>query len=553
MSYDVIVVGGGAAGLTAAAYLSKSGASILLCEKEDKVGGLVNSFERDGFVFDGGARAIENSGIVLPMLRQLGMEIEMLKSPVSIGIGSEVLRLSSKDSLGDYQALLERQFPESRGDIGRIIGELRRVMGYMDVLYGIDNPLFLDLKSDPGYVFKTILPWMLKYALTMPKVAKLGAPIDAFLASLSGNRALIDIIDQHFFKGTPAFFALSYFSLYLDYLYPKGGTGSLVGKLEDFILAKGGEIRRGTRVTGVDPGTRTLLDSRGESHSWKTLLWAADQKALYRSLDLSSLRDAKAKKRIEEKRASIENLKGGDSVFTLYLSLDIDPSYFADRCGPHFFCTPSRLGLSSVPIQEIRDHAPKAGEGGAPFSIDKSRILGWTRRHLERTTFEVSCPALRDASLAPAGKTGIIVSYLLDHSLLRHVSRMGWEDEYRDLCRDTIIDVLDGGVFPGLKTAVIDSSTSTPLSIERMTGNADGAITGWAFTNPVMPAVHNLPAVAKSVLTPIPGVWQAGMWTFSPSGLPVSMMTGKLAADAVAKALGALRGAAMGPHRSRAK
>jgi phytoene dehydrogenase-like protein len=51
---DVLVVGGGMAGLTAAAYLSRAGLRVRLCEKEKKTGGLVNSFEYKGFVFDGG-------------------------------------------------------------------------------------------------------------------------------------------------------------------------------------------------------------------------------------------------------------------------------------------------------------------------------------------------------------------------------------------------------------------------------------------------------------------------------------------------------------------
>ena len=41
---DVLVVGGGAAGLTAAAYSAKSGFNTLLCERAEKTGGLVNSF-----------------------------------------------------------------------------------------------------------------------------------------------------------------------------------------------------------------------------------------------------------------------------------------------------------------------------------------------------------------------------------------------------------------------------------------------------------------------------------------------------------------------------
>jgi hypothetical protein len=43
--------------------------------------------------------------------------------------------------------------------------------------------------------------------------------------------------------------------------------------------------------------------------------------------------------------------------------------------------------------------------------------------------------------------------------------------------------------------------------------------------------------VAKSVLTPIPDVLQAGQWSFSPSGLPISILTAKLASDRAIKEL----------------
>jgi phytoene dehydrogenase-like protein len=39
MVFDVIVVGAGASGLTAAAYLAKYGRSVLLCEKEPSAAG----------------------------------------------------------------------------------------------------------------------------------------------------------------------------------------------------------------------------------------------------------------------------------------------------------------------------------------------------------------------------------------------------------------------------------------------------------------------------------------------------------------------------------
>ncbi|MGB9521580.1 MAG: FAD-dependent oxidoreductase, partial [Anaerolineales bacterium] len=62
--HTVIVVGGGIAGLTAAAYVAKKGADVLLIEKNATCGGLINTFSRDGFVFDGGVRALESAGII---------------------------------------------------------------------------------------------------------------------------------------------------------------------------------------------------------------------------------------------------------------------------------------------------------------------------------------------------------------------------------------------------------------------------------------------------------------------------------------------------------
>ena len=77
MKYNVIVVGGGAAGLTAAAYAARAGKTVALFEKQQELGGLVQSVNRNGFVFDMGLRAIENSGIVLPMAAELGLPVRI--------------------------------------------------------------------------------------------------------------------------------------------------------------------------------------------------------------------------------------------------------------------------------------------------------------------------------------------------------------------------------------------------------------------------------------------------------------------------------------------
>ena len=76
--YDMVIVGAGLSGLSAATYLAKAGKSVLVLEKSPNCGGLLQSFSRNGYVFDAGARSIENSGIIKPMLAELDIEMELL-------------------------------------------------------------------------------------------------------------------------------------------------------------------------------------------------------------------------------------------------------------------------------------------------------------------------------------------------------------------------------------------------------------------------------------------------------------------------------------------
>ena len=144
---------------------------------------------------------------------------------------------------------------------------------------------------------------------------------------------------------------------------------------------------------------------------------------------------------------------------------------------------------------------------------------------------------MRDHSLAPAGKTGLIVSVLFDYSLTKYVEEMGWYEDFKAICEKCIINTLDGSIYPGVKDTILQMFSSTPLTMAKVAGNSEGAITGWAFSNHPMPAESRLPKILNAINTPIPGVYQAGQWTYSPAGLPVSILTGKLAADRVIKEL----------------
>lgn len=519
MEYDTIVIGGGLAGLTCSAFLCKDGISTLLVEKAEKPGGLVSTFEHYGFVFDAGIRAFENSGILFPMLKSLGIKMEFKKNSVSIGIENQWTKLVSRDSLQDYAAMLTKLFPDNAADILHIADEIKKVMGYMDVLYGIDNPIFIEDMHDLKYITKTLLPWLLRYQVNIRKAGSLNEPIYKYLKRFTDNDALIDMIAQHFFKDTPSFFALSYFGLYLDYYYPVGGTGVLAQKVTEYIKSNNGKVLTGTTATQIDSQKHEVFLSDGQIIRYKKLVWAADQKTLY------SITKGAKNADFGIKRALANESIGGDSIFTLFMGVNLDKDYFSARFGAHAFYTPKTEGLTSLP------EWCEASKGG------NEALLDWVGAYLERTTYEISFPVLRDPSLAPEGETGIIVSTLMDYDLVRIFSDTGEYQLFKQYCINKISEVLEKLLFPEMREKIRFTLCATPLTIEKQTGNSQGAITGWSFTNPKVPAENRFRKISRSTETPIEDIVQCGQWTFSPSGLPVSILTGKLAADSVRKNL----------------
>jgi phytoene dehydrogenase-like protein len=525
--YDTIVVGGGIAGLTATTYLARAGQKVLLLEKNSGCGGLVNTFSRDGFHFDAGVRALLDAGIIFSMLKDLNIRMEVVKSPVSVGIENEVLHIRDLNSLAEYSDLLKRLYHGSERDIDEVMRIIRKIMKHMDVLYGIENPVFKDLKRDLPFVFKKILPWFPRFIMTVSKINRMNTPVEDYLKAIVRDPSLRDIISQHFFRKTPAFFALSYFSLYLDYFYPRGGVGTLAEALRNKTEELGGEIRNETMITAINPHGHFVVDAENIRYGYRNLIWAADLKRLYMTTETESLLP-ETRAKIEETRAMMLDNRGGDSVFSLFLEVDEPPESFSKIAHGHFFYTPSRQGLGETHLQELTDLLARFREAG------RAEILAWLDRFTRLNTFEISIPALKDPTMAPPGKTGVIISLLAEYDLFKKIEEAGWLDEFIRELEDRMLKVISGSIYPMLKDKVIARFSFTPLSIEKRVGSSEGGITGWAFRDE-MPVINKIQIADRAVLTPIPSVYQAGQWTYSPGGVPMSILTGKLAADRVLK------------------
>jgi phytoene dehydrogenase-like protein len=525
--YHTIIVGGGIAGLTAAAYMAREKKNVLLIEKNNECGGLVSSFKHKGFQFEAGVRALEDAGIIIPMLEDLGIKLDFVKSPVTVGIEKDVLHIKDKSSVNDYELLLKKYYPESEDEIEATIKIIRKVMKHMDVLYGVANPFFKDLKRDRHYIFKELLPWLLKFIFTIGKINKMNMPVETYLETIIKNQSLRDIISQHFFRHTPAFFALSYFSLYLDYKYPKNGVGSLADAVYNKVLELGGEVKMGTIICEVNAREQWVKDEQNNTYAYDKLIWAADLKYFYKNTTIHGL-PLNVQKKFKIEKNDILARRGGDSVYSLFLEVDEPLETFKNIASGHFFYSPSRSGLGHLHTRDLNQLIDNWAE------VTKAELYAWLDKFTELNTYEISIPGLKNSSFVPEGKSGIIISFLTEYDLFEKLKEAGWYEEFRQELETRIVNVITNSIYPMLKEKLMESFSFTPLSIQNRVASSEGAIVGWSFQESI-PVPNKIQDAQKSVVTSIPNVFKAGQWTFSPAGVPMSILTGKLAADQACK------------------
>ncbi len=78
MTFDSIIIGAGISGLTAAYYLKQAGRNVLLLESSDRVGGVIQSFDADGFLLERGPNSLRGTHEFLDLVDELKLHDELL-------------------------------------------------------------------------------------------------------------------------------------------------------------------------------------------------------------------------------------------------------------------------------------------------------------------------------------------------------------------------------------------------------------------------------------------------------------------------------------------
>ncbi|MHC1770166.1 MAG: phytoene desaturase family protein [Flexilinea sp.] len=507
--YEAIVIGAGLSGLTAAAFLAQAGARVLVCEQASQIGGLFNSFRREGYQFDGGIKAVENSAVMMPMLAQLGIleRIEFQRSPIALVTSGHVQPILNFSDVEAYFQLLGTLFPDEQAGLQRVLRDTKIIFELLDGMLSFPIPFF-DLPDSGNNARANWFKSNLKTLSHLPGAAALmNKELRPYLKQHLQNTGLINLLSDLFPDGTSVFFGLGYFRMFLDYYYPRGGIQTIPQTLATAICEWGGEFHLNTRVQQVllkgGQACGVKLSS-GEEFFSDYVIAASDLKQTLTSLLPAGLLPVRFNRKLRQAEVS-------HSVFNVFLGVDLPAEQLNLQGCQHIFYTPDTNGISETDRISRLDyfaHVPQ----------------------------EISIPSLHQPDMAPPGKIGLNISAMTSWQY-----NGGWERSPADYarlkkdCARQLIGSLERFI-PHLSEHIELCITATPRTIKSLTSNTEGAIMGWSYhrQRSTLPR-GQFYQMRSSVLTPISHLLTAGHWAFSPGGSPVAVLTGKLAAETVLK------------------
>ncbi len=497
--FDVIVIGAGHNGLTAAGYLGKAGLRTLVLERRHVVGGAAVTEE-----FHPGYRNSIASYVVSLLrpevirdleLREHGYELIHLKGELEIcrddhlyltgdeaNDRAEIGRFSSRD----YDAI--KRFEAMLAETGTVVRNqwLREPPslsgGFMDLLgmlkAGRDmRGLSLEPRHRLLQMFTSSAADIITRWFESPMVRSMYAS-----HCVSGNNSSF----YHPGSAIPFFHhALGEFDGEAGgWGLARGGMGQITQAMASFARSKGVEIRTETAVDNIvvkDGCVRGVRLASGEEFSARAVLSNADPKRTFLKL-------VDAEHLAADFVADIEHLRMGHASLRMNLALSGLPEL---RDYPGSKMRPQHQSSIAIypPMEVMEQNYHEAKAGGLP----------------EEPRLDILIPSTLDDSLAPEGCH--VMSVLCKYYPFEPAGDQQWDD-IRERVGDDIVDYL-ARYMPNIKSLVVGRQVLTPLDLERVFGLTAGDIFHGRHDLDQIFSLRPHPSAAK-YRTPLKGLYLCG-------------------------------------------
>ena len=310
MKYDVVIIGSGLGGLQCAYILSQEGYKVCVLEKNNQLGGCLQTFRRNNSVFDTGMHYIGSmdEGQVLNSFFRYFRLSDKLKLKKLDEEGYEVIQFDGKEykfAMGYdrfFETMLE-YFPKEREALWNYTNKLKEIRGSVD-LYNLrdfsgQNTRFFDYYS---------------------------IGIDDYLNSITRDQTLKSVLlgISSLYAGvknrTPLYIPMIIHSSYIESAYRFIDGGAQISELlARYITENGGTIFRKAEVTKFLFDTHSVSSveiNHSEKIEGKYFISDIHPKTMFQLIDRAPIRPAY--------RNRINSIEDTFGIFTLYLAMKKD-------------------------------------------------------------------------------------------------------------------------------------------------------------------------------------------------------------------------------------
>ena len=507
MRYDVVVIGGGHNGLTAAAYLARAGKSVLVVERRHVLGGAAVTEE----VFPGFRFSVCSYVVSLlrpEIIRELdlprhGLEILPLDGTFTpMPNGDYLWRVNDHAKTRREIARHSKLDAEAYDEYGRAMVEMGRFV----------KPILSMLPPDPTSLDPRGIGQLLFLLRRFQRLSRQDQYNQIQLMTMSA----VDFLDQWFetdvlkatmsasgiigtFLGVrspgTAYVLLHHYMGEIDgafrsWGFARGGTGAISEAIAGAARQAGVEIRSETEVAKIlvrDGRAYGVVLKNGDEITAGLVASSLDPRVTFRHLlDADQLPG--------EFLEDVDRYKFRGSSAKVNLALDALPDFTSlPGTGPHL-----RGAISISPSVDYMERA-----------FDDAKYGRFSRRPY----MDIVIPSLTDPSVAPPGKH--VMSCFVQYAPY-HLADGSWDDQ-REVFGDTVVDTL-AQYAPNIRNIIRHRQVVTPLDLEREWGLSEGNIFQGELTLEQLFFLRPAPGWAQ-YRTPIGNLYMCGSATHPGGGI----------------------------------
>ncbi len=490
--YDVIVIGAGIAGLSAAAYLAKAGQKVIVFEQHNRPGGLWTSFERSGVIFDIGAHWTTEADNINRMLDELdGKSVAFVPVP---NLGRILGPLPGVDIvLAKYRETFERSILNSYPQTNR-----KSVFKLTELALLMERELnkFPNRwPQEPRQRFdkrlrSTVFPDQLQKYARIPALRLLrqlfpGKELKSLRTSLhmivpTHNATALDLLIMIAMALTGRAYT------------PVGGAQRMGLAFATALEHNHGEIEYSARVMAIETNegkVNGVMLEDGRRCEAKAVLSAIDARQTFNKLVNPHLVP-----RLHQRR--LDHAGQSNSYLLVSLVTDLDPGLLG-------FDHTDLYVLTSADLQEV-------------LQPD----------HSELGSFQLVFPRFRTSQDNRLHGVQIIAPASIEfENYWRTGPQLARDEQYQSFKTERARRLVEHAevYLPGLGQRILEMDVATPVTLHRYTLNDRGAGLGW-FNPP--PWRQKVPFLK--------GLYLAGHWV-NPPGAYQAAASGKSAAEMVLK------------------